>query len=46
MDDELKLKKGQPGPNKYKMNTDWVSKRDIEKGRNLPKDTTKNSYID
>lgn len=42
----LSLKKGFPGPEKYSKNPQWVDPKEVEKGKNKPKNTTKNSYID
>lgn len=46
LNDLLALKKGFPGPEKYSINPKWTDPKDIEKGKNRPKNTTKNSYID
>ncbi|KRW99931.1 hypothetical protein PPERSA_12607 [Pseudocohnilembus persalinus] len=39
-------KKGIPAPNKYKQNAEWVSEKDKQKGKNLPKNTKKNTFIE
>lgn len=46
LEDLVQKKKGMPGPEKYHKDFEWVSKADIEKGKRLPKNTTKNTYID
>jgi len=35
----LKVKKLVPGPNKYDLKIEWVSKKDIEKGKKRPTKT-------
>jgi len=46
MDDIFKRQKGLPGPNKYDLKIEWVSKKDIEKGKKRPTKTVKNTFLD
>ncbi len=46
LDDEFKLHKFTPGPQKYEVSYKWSNPEEIEKGKKKPKDTKKNTYID
>eukprot|EP00825_Cyclidium_porcatum_P008854 TRINITY_DN1443_c0_g2_i3.p2 TRINITY_DN1443_c0_g2~~TRINITY_DN1443_c0_g2_i3.p2 ORF type:complete len:295 (-),score=84.47 TRINITY_DN1443_c0_g2_i3:291-1175(-) len=46
LDDAVKTVKIVPGPDKYKIEKDWISKADIEKGKKKPSKTQRNTYID
>lgn len=42
----MKTIKFVPGPEKYKVEKDWVSKADIEKGKKRPTKTQRNTFIE
>ena len=46
IDDVRKIKNFVPAPGKYNVEIPWVRQADIEKGKKLPKDTKKMTYIE
>lgn len=46
IDGIVKSVKFVPGPEKYRLNTEWVSKADIEKGKRRPNKTNRMTYIE
>ncbi|KAL4507088.1 hypothetical protein ABPG72_001881 [Tetrahymena utriculariae] len=46
LEDEMKFRGQNPGPQKYDITQKWVSDADIEKGKKLPKNTKKNTFIE
>lgn len=46
LDDEYMFSKGKPGPQAYNVDKKWVSDAAIEKGKKLPKNTKRNTFIE